>query len=137
MPVRITLTNASSTRYRGQAEIVASIEKTLKREKVKTARVDVVLVDDKEMKKLNRRFLNHNTTTDVITFPLEKDPLYGEIYISLDTARRQAVEYGVGVINELSRLAVHGTLHLVGYDDSTEEEAQTMHRLEDRYITSL
>jgi len=137
MPIRITLTNASSTRYRGQAEIVASIEKTLKREKVKTARVDVVLVDDKEMKKLNRRFLNHNTTTDVITFPLEKDPLYGEIYISLDTARRQAVEYGVGVINELSRLAVHGTLHLVGYDDSTEEEAQTMHRLEDRYITSL
>ncbi len=137
MPVRVTLTNASSSRYRGQADIVASIEKTLKREGVKMARVDVVLVDDKEMKKLNSRFLKHNRTTDVITFPLEKDPLYGEIYISLETARRQAAEYGVGVINELSRLAVHGTLHLVGYDDSTEADAQAMHRLEDKYITSL
>ncbi|MDZ4744414.1 MAG: rRNA maturation RNase YbeY [bacterium] len=137
MPVRVTLTNASSSRYRGQAEIVASIEKTLKREGVKTARVDVVLVDDKEMKKLNSRFLKHNRTTDVITFPLEVDPMYGEIYISLEAARRQAIEYGVGVINELSRLAVHGTLHLVGYDDSTEEQANIMHRLEDKYITSL
>ena len=137
MPVRVTLTNASNSRYRGQADIVASIEKTLKREGVKTARVDVVLVDDKEMKKLNSRFLKHNSTTDVITFPLEKDPLYGEIYISLEAARRQATEYGVGVINELSRLAVHGTLHLVGHDDSTEAQAQAMHRLEDKYITSL
>lgn len=137
MPVRVTITNASPSRYRGQANIVASIEKTLKREGVKTARVDVVLVDDKEMKKLNNRFLGHNWTTDVITFPLETDPMYGEIYISLDTARRQAVDYGVGVINELSRLAVHGTLHLVGYDDATEAQAQAMHRLEDRYITSL
>ena len=137
MPVRVTLTNASTSRYRGQAEIVASIEKTLKREGVKTARVDVVLVDDKEMQKLNQRFLKHNRTTDVITFPLENNPLYGEIYISLEAARRQATEYGVGVINELSRLAVHGTLHLVGYDDSTEEGARAMHRLEDKYITSL
>lgn len=137
MPVRVTLANASNSRYRGQADIVASIEKTLKREGVKTARVDVVLVDDKEMKKLNNRFLSHNKTTDVITFPLEDAPLYGEIYISLETARRQATEYGVGIINELSRLAVHGTLHLVGYDDATEAGAQAMHRLEDKYITSL
>jgi probable rRNA maturation factor len=62
--------------------------------------------------------------------------LYGEIYVSLETARRQANEYGVAVVNELARLAVHGALHLLGYDDASDEDRKTMHELENTYIVN-
>ena len=72
--------------------------------------------------------------TDIITFPLEDEVLDGELYISLDTAARQAKEYGVSLTNELMRLVAHGTLHLVGYDDATDQQRKEMSRLEDNYI---
>jgi rRNA maturation RNase YbeY len=85
---------------------------------------------------LNKQYLQHDYATDVITFPLDEQPLYGEIYVSLETARRQANEYGVTVVNELCRLAVHGALHLLGYDDATLEDRAAMHKLESKFITA-
>jgi len=113
-----------------------AIERTLKGENIKKADVSVVIVSDEEILKLNKAFLQHNYTTDVITFPLEENSsnVDGEIYISIDTARIQAKEYSVSLTNELTRLAVHGTLHLTGYDDATPEQRQQMHQLENKYI---
>ncbi|MBK7986366.1 MAG: rRNA maturation RNase YbeY [Ignavibacteria bacterium] len=85
---------------------------------------------------MNRKFLQHDYPTDVITFPLEDNPLEGEIYISIDTAIEQARDYNVSVAQELMRLAAHGTLHLIGYDDSTDEERARMSELETLYIES-
>jgi rRNA maturation RNase YbeY len=116
-----------------------AIERVLRGEKwrkkpIKSASVSVILVDDPTIHAMNKEFLQHDYPTDIITFPLEEDTIDGELYISLDTAARQAAEYGVSFTNELMRLAVHGTLHLVGYDDATDEERKEMSRLEDRYI---
>lgn len=135
MPLRVDVTNATQGRYRGKAAMIASVTKALRGQKIKHASVDIILLDDKSIRKMNRQFLQHDYATDVITFPMEDSPLYGEIYISLDTARSQAAEYGVTLTNELCRLAVHGALHLCGHDDSTDEQRTAMQRLENRYIT--
>ena len=114
--------------------IVEAVERVLARERVAAGEVSVILVDDEELLGLNRRHLDHDYYTDVITFGLERDPLDAEIYISVDRAREQAADVGVRLTDEIRRLAVHGALHLAGHDDATDEERAAMSRLEDRYL---
>jgi probable rRNA maturation factor len=137
MPNTIEITNASGLRYRGKESVVTAIEKTLTSHKQRTAEIHVVFVSDKMIHQMNKKFLSHNYVTDVITFPLEEQPLQGEIYISLETAKRQAAEFRVTQLNEIARLAVHGTLHLLGYNDHTVEERQAMTNQENRMIQGL
>lgn len=136
MPVTVTVTNASGARYRGQQAMISSVERAVKAHKVKHARIDIILLTDRRIRTLNKQYLQHDYATDVLTFPLDEQPLYGEIYVSLETARRQANEYGVTVVNELARLAVHGALHLLGYDDADPADRRVMHELENTYIES-
>jgi probable rRNA maturation factor len=88
------------------------------------------------MAKLHREYSGVRGTTDVLTFELSepKDELEGEIYICLDQARRQATEYKVNMTEEIARLAVHGILHLAGYDDRTKSGRSQMKKLEDRML---
>lgn len=130
----VSVTNASGARYRGQREMIESVRKALKAHKVRNAKIDIVLLTDRRIRTLNKQYLQHDYATDVITFPIEDQPLYGEIYVSLETARRQAKEYKVTVVNELSRLAVHGALHMLGYDDMNASDREQMKKLENRYI---
>lgn len=74
--------------------------------------MDVILVTDPELRRLKREWFGIDRATDVVAFD------DGEIYISVDTARRQADERGIGLGDEILRLAVHGTVHIMGYDDS-------------------
>lgn len=134
MGYAISITNASGSAYRGKALMVASMEKALRGRKVRNATVDVILMSDADVRALNKAYLQHDYETDVITFALEENVVEGEIYISIDTARRQAAEYGVTLTNELCRLVVHGILHLCGLDDATEAQRAAMAQLEDRYI---
>jgi probable rRNA maturation factor len=96
----------------------------------------IIFVDDEEILHLNNEFLQHNYTTDVITFVISEDTndFDAEIYISVDTAIVQANEYKVSLQNELRRLAIHGALHLAGYDDSTDELRAEMHTKENFYL---
>lgn len=88
---------------------------------VQDAEVHLVLTGDQTVRDLNLRFLGNDRATDVLSFP-DGDELptgrllLGEIVISLDRARRQAEKYGHGEVRELCELALHGTLHLLGYD---------------------
>ncbi|PIR16735.1 MAG: rRNA maturation RNase YbeY [Deltaproteobacteria bacterium CG11_big_fil_rev_8_21_14_0_20_49_13] len=74
--------------------------------------IDIILVTDKEIKRLNREWFGEKRATDVIAFD------HGEIYISIDTAGRQAKERGVNFTQEVLRLAVHGTVHIAGFNDT-------------------
>jgi rRNA maturation RNase YbeY len=116
------------------AKMKRVVERVLKGEKVRNAQVSIVMVSDASIHAMNRQYLQHDYPTDIITFPLEEESIDGELYISVETAQRQAVEYGVSLTNELLRLAAHGTLHLVGYDDTSDEQRAAMKILEDRYI---
>ena len=96
--------------------------------------VDIAIVDDAEIRRLNARHRGIGRRTDVLAFPLEAPDmpgqLVGQIVISADAARRQARRLGVSAAMELELLVTHGTLHLVGYDDRDPVEADLMHRRE-------
>ena len=78
--------------------------------------LSVTFVSDEEIGELNTRYLRRSGPTDVLAFSLGDDPLVGDIYISVETARRNAMEFDVPLIEELLRLVVHGTLHVMGHD---------------------
>lgn len=139
MKFEIHIFNDTTQKPIPRAKMQHVIERVLRGEKwhkkpIESASVNVILVDDVRIHAMNKEFLQHDYPTDIITFPLEENEIDGELYISLDTAARQADEYGVSLTNELMRLAAHGTLHLIGYDDATDEERKEMSRLEDFYI---
>ncbi len=90
--------------------------------------ITAVFVNDVHIAKLHADFLADDSPTDVLTFVTAESPrlLEAEIYVSVDTARRQAAEAGVSATNEFVRLAVHGALHAVGYDDRTPGKKKVM-----------
>jgi probable rRNA maturation factor len=96
--------------------------------------VEIAVVSDEDIRRLNAQFRSIRRRTDVLAFPLEAPdaalPLVGQIVISADAARRQARRAGVPVALELDLLVTHGTLHLIGYDDRDPVEADLMHRRE-------
>ena len=94
------------------------------------SRIEVALVGDRVIARVNWRFLRHRGATDVITFPssgTSEDGVLGEVVISVDHAREQARRYGHSVRREVALLLVHGILHLRGYDDQTPRRAVRMH----------
>ena len=95
----------------------------------------VCFVTDKEIKKLNLRYLRHNFATDVISFCVSGDPrkYVADIAISCDTAARNAKIYGTDPKAELELYAIHGTLHLLGYDDATPRKTSLMRKKESLY----
>jgi probable rRNA maturation factor len=98
--------------------------------------VSVALVGDAAMRRLNARFRGVPTSTDVLSFPASADPApgrrtaMGDLAISVDAARRQAREMGHSVTDEVRILALHGLLHLLGYDHETDQG--DMRRAEER-----
>lgn len=99
--------------------------------------VSVVFCSDNYILDVNMKYLQHDYFTDIITFDYcEGDKLNGDLIISIDTVRENAVTYGVSFDEELHRVIVHGLLHLIGYDDSTEEQRKEM-RLKENYYLSL
>ena len=102
--------------------------------------VTVVLADHATVRDLNRSWLDHDYDTDVLSFWLGADdgsgPVDGEVYVDLDTARERHAEFGAGFDAEATRYALHGVLHLLGYDDATPEQKAAMHVMEDRYLST-
>jgi len=118
--------------------IARGVRMVLRGEGYGTGEISVVCVSDGVSRRINRRFLRRDYTTDVISFPLgEGDTIEGELYVNLDRARVQARLYGVTRMHELARLVVHGTLHLTGYDDRTANDRKRMRFREDAVLTRL
>jgi len=103
--------------------------------------LSVALVSDAQMSELHKRYMNDDSPTDVLTFPLDEngrgEVLSGEIVINVAEALRQSRRRGIRVQNELLLYALHGMLHLKGMDDRTDSQYRAMHRLEDRILTKL
>lgn len=97
-----------------------------------------ILCDDEKILEVNRQFLGHDYYTDVITFDYTTPSrLNGDIYISLDTVSSNAVEVGVTKDEELTRILVHGLLHLTGQADKTPETKAEMTRKENQALSLL
>ena len=105
------------------------------KEKKKTGQLRYVFVSDEMILDINKKFLQHNNYTDIITFDdSTDDTISGEMYVSIDTVRSNANDYRVEFHNELLRVMLHGVLHLCGYKDNTASEQQDMRAAEDRYL---
>jgi len=136
--IDVHVVNAHGSRRMPRRLLTEAVRCALAGEGVRSAVISVVGVNDRRCKRLNRTFLGHDYVTDVISFPLEDVPrLEGEIYINLDRARVQADEYRISTRQELARLAIHGTLHLTGFDDRTRADAARMHAREDTVLARL
>ncbi len=98
--------------------------------------INIIFCSDHYILDINRRFLQHDFFTDIICFDYcEGDRLNGDMFISIDTVSANAEEYGEGFERELNRVIVHGILHLIGYDDLTEEDRKIMREKEDYYLS--
>jgi probable rRNA maturation factor len=117
--------------------VTAAIRRTLARHDRAPAAIHVAVVGDIFIAELHQRYLGIPGPTDVLSFDLSDDGglfLEGQIVVSADTARREARARRIPFEQELLRYAIHGTLHLLGYDDDTPGRARTMHRVEDELL---
>ena len=97
--------------------------------------INIIFCSDRYILDVNINYLQHDYFTDIITFDYcEKDVLSGDLFISIDSVRENALYYGAAFSEELDRVMVHGLLHLIGYDDHTEEEKAQMRQKENYYL---
>lgn len=98
--------------------------------------ISVIFCSDPYILDVNKKYLQHDYYTDIITFDYcEGNVLSGDLFISVDSVRENASFYGTDFENELNRVIVHGVLHLIGYDDHTEEDIAVMRSKEDFYLS--
>lgn len=97
--------------------------------------INVIFCSDNYILDVNMKYLQHDYFTDIITFDYcQGDVLSGDLFISIDSVRENAVEYGAEFDEEIHRVIVHGLLHLIGYDDHTPEDQKTMREKENYYL---
>lgn len=122
-------------------QIEAVVHFALDAEEVTAAELSIAFVGDPTIAQLNEQFLGHSGPTDVISFALHQEderPL-GDVYIGAEQAGRQAAELGVPLSEELLRLALHGVLHVLGYDhpDGEEREDTLMFRRQEELLSAF
>lgn len=114
-------------------EVYNLVEYALKYENLSDVEFNIIIVDNTKIRKLNKDYRNIDRETDVISFALEdyediklEHRLLGDIYISIDKAESQALEYNHSLLRELGFLSIHGLLHLLGYDHMNPDDEKVM-----------
>ena len=123
-------------------EVEKLLNFTLKRKKIKNDIFNIIIVDEDKIRKLNKDYRNKDSVTDVISFALEDDKTFiktdmrilGDIYICLNKAKSQALEYNHSFLREISFLSIHGLLHLLGYDHMKKEDEEEMFSLQEMIL---
>ncbi len=104
-------------------------------EKKEVGELNFIFCSDEYILKMNKKYLDHDYYTDVITFNYnEKNKISGDVFISKETVFCNADKYGTAFENELNRVMVHGVLHLIGYNDKSEEDKKEMRTKENYYL---
>ena len=143
--MEIGLFNQTSQTLDEYLDIIRNVlEYGLKKLDVTDVSFNVIFVDNKYIHELNKNYRNIDRETDVITFALEDDKTFnpverilGDVYISIDKAISQSEEYGHSLKRELCFLAVHGLLHLLGYDHMKKEEEEVMFKLQEDILNEM
>jgi len=118
-----------------QQELKKIINAVIKDFKFIPKDINIVLCNDEFLFEINKKYLNHNYYTDIITFPNISYPnISGDLLISVDRVNENSVKYEVDFHNELARVVIHGILHLCGINDTTKEEKSIMTEMENKYL---
>lgn len=140
--LNIEFSNETKEVINEKKELKSLIEYAVKYMKLDNLEFGVIFVNNKKIRELNKEYRNKDSETDVITFRLadyekvvyNNITVLGDIYISIDKAKSQSLEYGHSYLRELSFLLIHGFLHLLGYDHMNEEDEKEMFKLQEEIL---
>jgi rRNA maturation RNase YbeY len=126
--VEFTLKKAKATKL-WLLEVIKESNRAVKQ-------LSFIFTSDEHLARINKEYLNHNTYTDIITFPYseDKDILESDVFISVDRVEDNAQALNLPFYEELHRVMVHGILHLLGYHDKTASQKREMRNLENHYL---
>ena len=139
-PIRVSVASPQELVSPEYDELRRVVRTVLEGQGVKKAKISLALVDDATIHRLNKQFLNHDEPTDVITFPMSNAGaavLEGEVVIGVGVAVEQAKERGHSVGVEIALYALHGVLHLVGFDDIDAADRVLMRERERHWLEVL
>ena len=140
---KVELFNQTEKEIKELDTVLKVLDSALKKENLDNVSFNLIIVDNEYIHELNRDYRNIDRETDVITFALEDEDsiilpnderVLGDIYISIDKASSQALEYGHSLLRELSFLAVHGFYHLLGYDHMRPEDEKVMFKKQEEVL---
>jgi rRNA maturation RNase YbeY len=118
--------------------IIQLINLSLKATKYNQVKINLIFCDNDKLNSFKRKYFDDDVLTDIVTFPIKNDnDLEAEIYISVEMARLNADKFNVSLNNELSRLIIHGVLHLIGFDDNTEDVKKIMFSKQEEIISNF
>ena len=139
MTIEIELANTQTQHPVDSARLIEAARGVLQGQGIQQGSLSIAVVEDSVIHDLNRRFLQHDNPTDVLSFLLDASPgrVEGEVVVSADTAAERCGSYGWAVQDELVLYVVHGVLHLVGFDDGTTTQRQAMQERETFYLGQL
>ena len=140
--MKIGLFNETNEDLTSEFKILKDVlKKGLKKLNIDECEFNIIVVNNDYIHELNKNYRGKDTETDVISFALEDDKTFnpqgrvlGDIYISIDKAHSQALEYGHSFLREFCFLGVHGMLHLLGYDHMTKDDEKVMFSLQEEIL---
>jgi probable rRNA maturation factor len=107
-------------------------------EKNEAGEINIIFCSDEYLLEINKKYLNHDYYTDIVTFNyVEENVISGDLYISNERVKENALKFEVDFINELYRVVFHGILHLCGYDDGTEVDKKVIRKKENYYLNKI
>ncbi|MBQ6282202.1 MAG: rRNA maturation RNase YbeY [Bacilli bacterium] len=138
----VSFENETKEKIENLSELKKLIKYAIKYMKLDEVEFNVIFVDNAKIRELNKTYRNIDRETDVITFRLadyenvvfDNVTILGDIYISIDKAKTQSIEYGHSYLRELAFLMIHGFLHLLGYDHMNEEDEKVMFKLQEEIL---
>jgi rRNA maturation RNase YbeY len=116
--------------------VIQWLEDCYKQENKAVALLNYIFCSDDYLHSINLQYLNHNTLTDIITFSNSREgaAIQGDIFISIDRVKENAIHFDTPFEQELTRVIIHGSLHLMGYKDKTEDDQKLMTEKENFYL---
>lgn len=122
---------------RGKSKTRDWIRQVIENEGYNTENLNYIFCNDQYLYAINKTYLRHNTLTDIVTFDLsdKKHKINGDIFISIERVKENAMSMGILFRDELSRVMIHGVLHLMGYDDKSPTSKRQMTEKEDFYLS--